>query len=387
MKLRLNDPGSWQAPSWLGRLLSWFGKRQRLRKIRREYSPLSDGTDEGNSRRFKLRFRAPGFWHRPSSRLGKLLSPLGTLYGAASTVLQTQTVPFRANLPVLCVGNVTLGGAGKTPATIALTAILQDLGEKPHLLSRGFGAAIASPVRVDLSRHTAKEVGDEPMLLARYAPTWVHPSRAASAKLAMIDDATVLLLDDGLQHGAIQRDTAFLVIDTDYGLGNGYICPAGPLRETLEAALHKSQAIIALGKAPLRLPVAYTLPVFRALTRPTAAWESLRDRPVFAFAGLANNSKFFRMCESMGMHILDRESYPDHYDYTRAEVRLLIHRANLLGATVVTTEKDAVKLHPDERAQVHVLPIELVWEDKGAITRFVADALTKFRSAPPTLSF
>lgn len=335
----------------------------------------------------KLKLDAPGFWHHPSL-LGTLLSPLGTLYGHISSTLQSQTVPFRPNLPVFCVGNVTLGGAGKTPVTIALSEILHSLKETPYILSRGYGATLTSPVHIDLAHHTAAQVGDEPLLLARHAPTWVSPNRAASSRLIMHEGkATVLLLDDGLQHGAIARDTSFLVIDTDYGVGNGKVIPAGPLRETLAAALKKSDAIIALGKAPLALPEPHGLPVIRATTRPTAAWAALDGHYVFAFSGLANNRKFFRMCAANGMKIADSVSFPDHHDYTRAEVKQLLHRAHLLGAVAVTTEKDAVKLHPEEREQVQVLPIELVWEDRMEILQFVIARLARFRNALPTLSF
>ena len=334
----------------------------------------------------KPRLHAPKFWHKPSL-LGTLLSPLGKLYGMLSGMMQSQAVPFRTSIPVFCVGNVTLGGAGKTPVTLAITELLHNLKETPHLLSRGYGASVPHPILVDPSRDTPGTVGDEPLILARHAPTWVHANRANSAKRAVTEGASVLVLDDGLQHSSLIRDTCFLVIDTDYGLGNGHIFPAGPLRETLDAALHKSHAIIALGNAPLRLPVTHNLPVFRAVATPTPEWEILRNQIVFPFAGLANNSKFFRMCESVGMRITDRASLPDHHIYTRDEAKLLIHRANLLGAIPVTTEKDAVKLHPDERKLVHVLPVTLTWENRMELLQFLITRIADFRNAPPSLMF
>lgn len=333
-----------------------------------------------------LRLKAPAFWHKPSP-LGTLLAPLGNLYGRISALMQSQTVPFRPTIPVFCVGNVTLGGAGKTPTTLALVDLLLALGETPHILSRGYGANLASPVRVDPARDTAATVGDEPLLLAHKAPTWANPSRANSARLAMNDGATVLLLDDGLQHGGIVRDTSFLVIDTDYGLGNGKILPAGPLRETLDAALQKSHAIVALGEAPLTLPVQHALPVFRARLHPSDTWQTLRGQPVFAFSGLANNDKFFRMCKAQGMHLIDAVGFPDHHRYTRDELKTLFQRAAELGARVVTTQKDAVKLHPEDRDCLTVLPIATLWENPAALRQFITDRLTTFRQAPPTLSF
>lgn len=334
----------------------------------------------------KFRLTPPAFWHKPTL-LGNCLAPIGNLYGAFSALLQSQTVPFRPSIPVICVGNATLGGAGKTPITLALTALLQRLSETPHILSRGYGAEIISTVRVNLQTDTPQTVGDEPLLLARAAPTWANPNRGASARLAMMEDASLLLLDDGLQHGGITRDTSFLVIDTDYGLGNGHIIPAGPLREKLESVLEKSHAIIALGHAPLALPLPHTLPVFKAKTIPSPAWESMRNQYVFAFSGLANNEKFFRMCKSLGMHVVDSAGFPDHHPYTRADVKLLLHRAHLLGATPVTTEKDAVKLTEAEREKIVVLPITIAWENEAAITAYLQERLRSFRAAPPTLLY
>ncbi len=330
--------------------------------------------------------KAPAFWHKPSL-LGTLLSPLGKLYGKVSAVMQSQTVPFRTNIPVFCVGNVTVGGAGKTPSTLALVDLLTSMGETPHILSRGYGAKLTNPVRVDLATDTPSTVGDEPLLLAHKAPTWVNPSRANSARLAMNDGATILILDDGLQHGGIVRDTSFLVIDTDYGLGNGHIIPAGPLRETLEAALQKSHAIIALGEAPLKLPIQHHLPVFRARLHPSDIWQTLRDKPVFAFSGLANNDKFFRMCKAQGMRVIDAHGFPDHHTYTPEDIRTIYRRAAELGAHVVTTQKDAVKLTPEERVGLTILPIATLWENPPALQQFITARLHHFRSAPPTLSF
>lgn len=337
------------------------------------------------------RFKAPSFWHQPSL-LGTLLSPLGRAYGAISALMQSQAVAFRASVPVFCVGGAVLGGAGKTPVAAALAFMCKELGETPHMLSRGYGANIEGSLRVDSTLHTAEQVGDEPLLLARVAPTWVSPQRATSARLAMNDGATVLIMDDGLQHGGIVRDTSFLVIDTDYMLGNGQIFPAGPLREKFVDTLEKSHAIIALGNAPLRLPeacvqAAKKLPVFRANTTPTAAWEAMRNQHVFAFAGLARNEKFFRMCAAAGMQVVDSVSFPDHHPYTRAEAKMMIRRAELLGAIPVTTEKDAVKLHPEERAKITVLPLGLVWENAQSVATFIQGRLASFRAAPPTLLY
>jgi tetraacyldisaccharide 4'-kinase len=325
-----------------------------------------------------MRFSAPRFWHHPSL-VGTALSPLGMLYGTISKLMQDYTVPLSAQIPVISVGNVTLGGAGKTPVTLALAEMLSAMGESPHILSRGYGgSSLSEPMQVK-PEMPASHVGDEPLHLSRHFPTWVYPIRAESAMRATKAEASVLLLDDGLQHSSLRRNLSFLVIDSDYGLGNGQIIPAGPLRESLAAALTKTDAVIALGTNPLRVKLPENLPQFRAHIALDPLWQTLRGRSVFAFSALANNDKFFRTCTTSGMQLADMVSFPDHHLYTRDEIRHVLHRASLLGATPVTTEKDAVKLTPEERAQVTILPIHVAWENPAAMQQFLRDHCAKAR--------
>ena len=325
---------------------------------------------------FITKLRAPKFWDRPSL-LGTLLSPLGLIYAGIASYKQSKTTAEKVVAPVIAVGNVTLGGAGKTPVTIALAAILQRMGYAPHLLSRGYGGEeLRAPVRVDPDLHSALMVGDEPLLLARAAPTWVFPERVASARAAIAQGANILVLDDGMQHHAIAKDLSLLVIDTSYGIGNGEVFPAGPLREPIDFALDRTSAIIALGSDPLRVQLSQVKPIFRAALVPTPEWAQFKGKPVVAFAGLARPEKFFAMCEKAGMAVVSRFSFPDHHPYSRVDANHMIEHAQMMNATLVTTEKDMVKLHPDDRANIIALGVNVMWQDEPALEEFLRERLS-----------
>lgn len=323
----------------------------------------------------KPKLRAPKFWDHPGP-LAQALSPLGKLYGIVAANNAARIRPEHADVPIIAVGNITMGGAGKTPVTIALTHILKRMGYGPHILTRGYRAdETRDPIEVDAKKHDAAKVGDEPLLLARYAPTWVFPERRISARLATGRGADILLMDDGLQHHALYKDISFLVIDTSYQLGNGLVFPAGPLREPLATALDRTSAVIALGTNPLTIPLPRVKPVFRAALVPTAEWAELKGRDVIAFAGLGRPKKFFAMCEKAGMNVIEQHPFPDHHPYTRAEVIRLIEHASMMDAQLVTTEKDMVKIHADERNHIRPLGIEVMWQDEPALDQFLREHL------------
>jgi tetraacyldisaccharide 4'-kinase len=328
-----------------------------------------------------MKRNTPAFWDTPGG-LGSLLAPLGSLYALLGRLQVRFHPPSHANVPVISIGNVTLGGAGKTPVAISVSKMLQEAGETPHLLSRGYGAEIRVPIQVDPDLHSAVMVGDEPLLLARAAPTWAYPDRAQSAKKAAAAGASVLVLDDGLQHYSLHRDLSLLVIDTTYHLGNGQIFPAGPLRESLASALAKTDAVIALGESPLRLAIPSHIPIFRAAYVPGPEWAELKGKPVIPFAGLARPEKFFTMCEKQGLAVVERYPFEDHYRYTRRQANILLERAQLMNATLVTTEKDAVKLNPDDRKRMKVLSIQLLWQDEGAFRSFLLSRLADIKRSP-----
>ncbi|GJE49013.1 Tetraacyldisaccharide 4'-kinase [Methylobacterium tardum] len=322
--------------------------------------------------------RPPAFWAAgPDHPAARCLAPLGAAYGAL--VARRMDRPgARAGCPILCLGNFTLGGAGKTPAALALAALLAALGRTPAFLSRGYGGRTAGPVQVDLGRHDADAVGDEPLLLARRAPTVVSRDRPAGAALCRALGADTIVMDDGLQNPSLVKDLGLAVIDGPAGLGNGLPVPAGPLRAPLDRQWRHVAGLILVGDGPpgeavARAAEARGLPVHRArLVRET---DDLAGRRCLAFAGIGRPDKFFATLAAAGAVIAATRPFPDHHRYRAGELATLAAEAQRLGAELVTTEKDAARLPPNFAAQVRVLRVRLAFDDAGALRRQVQGAL------------
>ncbi len=315
--------------------------------------------------------REPAFWEADGTA-ARALQPLAWAWTGTGRVLRRSARPWRAPVPVLCVGNVTAGGAGKTPAALALSCALRDRRTTPHVLIRGYGGRLKGPVRVDGRRHTAREVGDEALLLARHAPVWVGADRARSARRAIEDGAGVLVMDDGLQNPGLDKDLSILVVDGPRGLGNGRVMPAGPLREPLVDALRRVDAAIVVGEdrhglAP-RL-AAGGRPVLRARLEPDAIGTD--GAPLYAFAGIGRPGKFFATLEQAGKVVVRTRSFPDHHAYDPMTVTSMFEEANALGATLVTTEKDWVRLDEATRPLAQPVPVRMVFLDPGAVDRLL----------------
>lgn len=310
--------------------------------------------------------RAPAFWERDGG-LATILSPLEGLTRAL-TARRVARPGWRANVPVVCCGNVTVGGTGKTTLVLDLAARLTGMGVAVHVLLRGYGGAAKGVHRVGTG-DTAAVVGDEALLLAEVAPTWTGADRAASARAAIAAGARALLMDDGLQNPTLEKDLSLLVIDGASGFGNGRLLPAGPLREPLAAAASRCQAAVLIGAdatgALSRLPAG--MAVWRADLVQDAAIASLRGRRVLAFAGIGRPAKFFDPLAAAGAVVVERLPFADHHPYSAAEQQGVLARAKELAALAVTTPKDAVRLAPEVRAQVTVIGVGLAWEDAGAV--------------------
>ncbi len=278
---------------------------------------------------------------------------------------------------MLCCGNAGVGGAGKTTLALDLGRRLLARGVRVHFLTRGYGGRARHPTRVDPARHDAATVGDEPLLLAALAPSWVAADRAASARAAVAAGAEALLMDDGLQNPTLAKDLSFLVIDGAAGFGNGRLLPAGPLREPIAAAASRCAAAVLIGEdrylALSALPP--DLPVLRARLEPAPAAHALAGRRVLAFAGIARPEKFFSTLADMGAIAAERVGFADHHPYTEPELRRLRERADRLGAVLVTTAKDAARLPPDWRKMVSVLDVELAWEDAASIDALLSECV------------
>ena len=327
--------------------------------------------------------REPGFWHGPASFNSHLLKPLGALYGAIAAK-RLKRKGLNAGIPVLCVGNYHVGGAGKTPTVLALAKLLRELGETPVVLSRGYGGELRGPVRVDPVRHAASDVGDEPLMMAGHLPVVVSRKRADGVPLARAQNATVILMDDGFQSPAIVKDASLIVIDSERGLGNGQVFPAGPLRAPLGPQLARTDALIIVGDGAAAAPVAAEIaaqgkPVLSAHLKPDeAVVAQLRGKRVLAFAGIGDPARFFNTLRASGIDIVSQRAFADHHPYSQAEIESLIAEAGRDGLTLVTTEKDLARLR-DRAQQIVPFAVTLEFDDPALLRKFVADRLFKAR--------
>jgi len=307
--------------------------------------------------------RAPAFWQRPGAP-GTILAPLGLLYGLAGRARAAVARPYRAPVPVICVGNLTLGGTGKTPVAIDLLHRIAARGIAVHAVTRGYGGTERGPHRIDLRSDGPKRVGDEPLLLAAHAPTWVARDRAAGIRAAVAAGAGAVVTDDGFQNPGFAKALSIVVVDAEAGFGNGRVFPAGPLREPVARGLARADAVAMMGQGAAPGFDGVTL---RAALAPRVSGMSLAGARVLAFAGIGRPEKFFATLRGMGAEIVDSEAFPDHHAYTGSMVNRLLARAEEQGLTAVTTEKDMVKMPPSVRGRVWPVPVGVEWDDGGAV--------------------
>lgn len=282
-------------------------------------------------------------------------------------------MPRKLPVPVICVGNVVAGGAGKTPTALAIGHMLRAQGMEAHFLTRGYKGKLKGPVQVDPAVHVAADVGDEALLLAQVLPTWVSRDRVAGGQAAVKAGAECIVMDDGYQNPSLHKDLNLLVIDGLYGFGNGRLLPAGPLREPVSDAVGRAHAIILFGqdKAQVLKHVSPYKPVLNAQLRPVTANNLLACKPVVAFAGIAQPSKFYRTLNEIGCQVERMVSFPDHHLFTRREVESLLAQAKSLDGLLVTTTKDYVRLPKDLRVNILPVQVEAVFEDPDAVWRTI----------------
>ncbi|MEQ9798242.1 tetraacyldisaccharide 4'-kinase [Parvibaculum sp.] len=339
--------------------------------------------------------REPGFWY-PARRgtvpaVARLLAPAGYVYGVAGRMKRRMTKPERAAVPVVCIGNITAGGAGKTPVAMTVAERLAAKGEHVHFLTRGYGGRERGPIRVDPAHHGAADVGDEPLLLAAVAPTWVAADRPEGAAAAVRGGAGLVVMDDGFQNPSLAKDFSILVVDAAAGIGNGRLVPSGPLRERVDDALARANAIVLTGRGHAGDGIAARarargIPVFNAIVRPPAPAD-FGDGPFLAFAGIGRPEKFFATLRELGAEVAETVSFADHHMYRENDAVRLLVRARELGARLITTEKDAARLShaPSASARARLagaaltLPVRALVADIDTLMSLISDAVTRAR--------
>ena len=292
---------------------------------------------------------APGFWWEPRPTLqALLLSPVSYIWAWRSSARMRREPVFRAPVPVICIGNFVVGGAGKTPTSLTIATIARRLGRKPGFLAPGYGGREQGPLLVDAAQHNARDVGDEPLLLAEAAPTAIGRDRAASAKLLLEQGVDLIIMDDGFQNPTLSKDLSVVCVDGAVGIGNGLVMPSGPLRAPLTTQMERAHAILIIGDGPQAKAVsdrasAAGKPIFSATLVPERS-RDWRGERVLAFAGIGRPAKFFRSLESAGADVVVSRSFSDHHPFTEDDASALFAEAEAQDLRLVTTEKDRVRL-------------------------------------------
>jgi len=340
----------------------------------------------------RVHLKAPGWWDDKSGAIPLLLSPVSWAVGAIMRAQWSLRQSQRAGVPVICIGNLSVGGAGKTPTAIAVADLLKGLGEQPGFLSRGYGGTIREPHMVDPDHDSARDVGDEPLLLARHAPTVIAADRPKGAAKAAQEGAGVIVMDDGFQNPSLAKDISLIVIDAEAGIGNGRVLPSGPLRAPLGFQLARCDALIVIGNGTAAEPIASWMrvqkrPVLAADLVPDEDTSWLTKAPVLAFAGIGRPEKFFKTIEAEGGKLLGRAAFADHHRFAEADAKRLLGEAKANKAQLVTTEKDWVRI-PDTsgplgelKSAARPLPVRLRFADESAVNALLKSLLANSANA------
>ena len=315
--------------------------------------------------------KTPEYW-QSDSFVSKLLFPISAVYGFLTQLRLKIHKPEKVDVPVICVGNISAGGTGKTPVSLAIAKMLINDIYHPFFVTRGYGGKLKN-VMVNNKKHTAKEVGDEPLLLSAVAPTVVNPNRFEGANLAIKEGADIIIMDDGFQNPSLNKNLSFLVFDGNYGVGNGKIIPSGPLRETFENGTKRADALIIMGQDKHNLAKKTKLPVFFAHLE--TAQTVIEARDVVAFAGIGHPKKFYKTLKEQGFNVLKTHDFPDHHFYDKSELENIIIEAQKLNADIYTTSKDFVKIPHSFQNKIKVLDVAVAWDKPEKLLEFIKEKI------------
>lgn len=330
--------------------------------------------------------KTPDFWYRSKdsspSVIEYLMAPISLLYQYGHRINLRTTQSNSVDIPVICIGNVTVGGSGKTPASIAINKIIKEgnLFNNPFFLTRGYGGTEPGPRRIE-AHEDAKTVGDEPLLLASHSNTIVSVNRYSGSKLAQELGCDCIIMDDGLQNQSLSKSVSFIVINGKMGFGNEKTIPSGPLREPIETAMQRCDAIIMIGQdeRDIKDKIPEHIPIFRAEIKPSQDVKSDKGKDYIAFSGIAYPQKFYDTLEQCGYNVIESKSFSDHHAFTDHDVESLITLANDKNAQLITTEKDYVRLPQNVQQDIKTLPVNLIWHNEDEIYQFLRDKLKKFK--------
>ncbi len=317
--------------------------------------------------------RTPTFWQY-NNWIAKLLTPLGELYALATKTRLRLKKSKKIDTPVICIGNLTAGGTGKTPTAISLAFMLQNAGIYPTFISRGYHGSLQN-IQVDSIHHTPQQVGDEPLLLAHIAPTFINADRYQAALMAQNNQAECILMDDGFQNPTLYKDLSLLVIDGATGFGNKKCIPAGPLREHIADGLKRAQAALIIGEDEHNIASSLNIPYFKGKIVPET--PNLKNNCVVAFAGIGRPQKFYTSLQELGIEIIKTFDFPDHHYYSENELKELIRYAENNQAELITTSKDFVKIPVSLQPAFKVLDIRIQWENPTELQNFILAHLRK----------
>ncbi|KKJ77792.1 hypothetical protein WH95_04985 [Kiloniella litopenaei] len=326
--------------------------------------------------------QTPEFWNNRGF-ISTLLLPLSGFYYLGSILRQKLATPTKLDVPVICVGNLTAGGSGKTPITLALADMLCKMGKNPHIVSRGYGGQHEGPLRVSPAQHSARDVGDEPLMMAlskSQTPVWISRNRVDGAKAAIKESADVILLDDGFQNPALEKDLSIIVVDNKIGFSNGRLIPSGPLRESIHNGLKRADAILVIKKPDDIINPDLTAffsekEVSGVMITPTDTTRAseLANKKVLAFAGIGYPKKFYDTLENLSVNVCKTVNFPDHHHYTIDDLNKVLSLAKDNGAEAIfTTEKDFVKVPDELKETISYLPIHAVWDNPHFINSILS---------------